>query len=77
MDIKLYVKDYCPYCKAVMNYLDGKNIAYTKVEVSDKPEIYAKLKQETGHQTVPQVFIDGKFIGGSDDFKVYAKENNI
>jgi glutaredoxin 3 len=75
--VKVYVKDYCPYCQRVMNYLDSNKVSFEKIELSDKPDVYEALKKETGHHTVPQVFIDGKFIGGSDDFNKYVALNQI
>ena len=68
MNIKVYTKTYCPYCQKVLRYLKKKNINFEEVEVSNQPDVYANLKKETGHQTVPQVFVNNKFIGGADDF---------
>jgi glutaredoxin 3 len=75
--VKVYVKDYCPYCQRVMKYLENNKISFEKVELSDKPDVYSALKKETGLHTVPQVFIGGKFIGGSDDFNKYVAHNQL
>ena len=37
MKLILYVKKGCPYCKAVMDYLDGNKISYEKIEVRGTP----------------------------------------
>ena len=77
MKVKLYVKDYCPYCQSVMSYLAKNQISFEKIELSDKPDIYEALKKETGHYTVPQVFINDKFIGGADDFNKFVIHNQL
>ncbi len=66
--VKVYSKQYCPFCIRVLNYLEEKNIDYELVEVSHDEETYRAIKKETGHNTVPIIFVDGKFVGGSDDF---------
>jgi len=66
--VEVYTQDWCPFCARAMNLLTGKG-----VEVD---EIYAprgsKAREEAisrsgGRQTVPQIFIDGRHVGGCDD----------
>jgi glutaredoxin 3 len=77
MSVKIYVKDYCPFCIQVESYLKRNEIAFEKVEVSDSPKEYQELKQRTGHQTVPQVFIDNEFIGGAQEFMSFVRSNDL
>lgn len=77
MSVKVYVKDYCPYCQKVTSYLERNKIQHEKIELSDKPDIYSELKKKTGHKTVPQIFINDEFIGGSDDFDKYVVHNQL
>ena len=60
-----------------MHYLDKNKISYEKVELSDKPDVYTALKKVTGHHTVPQIYLDDKFIGGSDDFAKFVAHNQL
>jgi glutaredoxin 3 len=75
--VKVYIKPYCPYCSNVISYLEKNNISYEEIDVQGNSSLYEKVKSETGHGTVPQVFIDGKFIGGSDDFFHYISKNQL
>lgn len=65
--VTLYTKNYCPYCNRAKEYFRSRGIAYEEIDVTDKPDLYAELKQRTQHMTVPQIFIDGVFIGGYTD----------
>ncbi|KAG0461698.1 hypothetical protein HPP92_021675 [Vanilla planifolia] len=69
-DIVVFSKSYCPYCrraKAVFN--DLKKVPYV-VELDERDdgwEIQDALSIIVGRRTVPQVFVKGKHLGGSDD----------
>lgn len=66
-NVVIYSKENCVYCTKAKRFLDEKNISYTVEMMDNRPEELAKLKQETGHMTVPQIFINGTFIGGYTD----------
>ncbi len=74
--IKIYSTRNCLYCIKVINFLNNKNLDYENIDLSDKPDIYNRLKKQTDHKTLPQVFINGNFIGGSDRFFKYWNKNN-
>jgi len=66
-DVQVYVTTYCPYCVRAKGLLNRKKVAFTEVNVDDDPKKRAWLVEATGQRTVPQIFIDGKSVGGSDD----------
>lgn len=66
--VKVYTKAYCPYCRRVTAYLKKNNFDFEEIEISNNTKLYNQIKNETGHRTVPIVFVNNKFIGGSDDF---------
>jgi GrxC family glutaredoxin len=63
----IYTKDYCPYCNRAKEYFSTRGIAFEEIDITRDPQLYADLKQRTGHMTVPQIFIDGQFVGGYSD----------
>ncbi|CAI0387267.1 unnamed protein product [Linum tenue] len=68
--IVIFSKSYCPYCrraKAVFKELNQTPYVVELNERDDGQDIQAALGQLVGKRTVPQVFINGKHIGGSDD----------
>lgn len=61
---KLYTWGHCPYCIRAKNLLNEIGIAFEEINLDGKDEELKKLREETGQRTVPQIFIDGEFIGG-------------
>lgn len=65
--VKIYTTKWCPYCHKALKKLDEKGVKYENINVSEHQETFAAVKQQTGWDTVPQIFIEDKFIGGCDD----------
>ncbi|HMO76403.1 MAG TPA: glutaredoxin 3 [Sphingopyxis sp.] len=66
--IEIYTKFLCPYCSRAKSLLDGKGAAYNVIDVTmDRAGFDAMVERAGGRRTVPQIFIDGTHIGGSDD----------
>lgn len=72
--VHIYIKPTCPYCIRAKQLLQEKGVAFSETDVNQQPEVYASIKQQTGHQTVPQIFINQQFIGGCD--QLYALERD-
>ncbi|KAK8283494.1 hypothetical protein V6Z12_D08G099700 [Gossypium hirsutum] len=68
--IVIFSKSYCPYCrKAKSVFKELKEVPFV-VELDERDDgwnIQDALSEIVGRRTVPQVFINGKHIGGSDD----------
>ncbi|MCF8496297.1 MAG: glutaredoxin 3 [Alphaproteobacteria bacterium] len=66
--VEIYTADYCPYCTKAKNLLTLKGIAFTEIDVTGDDAARAALVEKSGgRRTVPQIFIDGKPVGGCDD----------
>lgn len=65
--VELYTTPYCPYCRRALKLLDKKGVTYTNYDVSNNRPMFQTIMAQTGSDTVPQIFIDGQFIGGCDD----------
>jgi glutaredoxin 3 len=66
--IEIYTKTTCPYCIRAKRLLDSKGVKYREIGVdfggAEKQEM---VQRANGRMTVPQVFIDGRHVGGCDD----------
>ncbi len=71
--IEIYTTTTCPYCVKAKKLLDKKGLTYEEIDVTGQSEAREKLVERAeGRRTVPQIFINGKSIGGCDD--LYALE---
>lgn len=68
---KIYGKVDCEYCEKAMRELSTSNLDYTyqNINESNKEEILKELTRLIGQQpkTVPQIFVDDRYIGGYND----------
>lgn len=66
--IEVYTKAFCPYCTRAKRLLDGKGADFSEIDVTmDRAGFDAMVARAGGRRTVPQIFIDGRHVGGSDD----------
>ncbi len=67
-EIVIYTKDWCPYCHAAKDLLASKGAAFTEIDLMKHPERRAEMVEKAGgRSSVPQIFIGGRHVGGSDD----------
>lgn len=66
--VTLYTTGWCPYCSAAKSLLKKKGVAFEEIDVDGKPDLRKAMTERAGGRTsVPQIFIDGTHVGGSDD----------
>jgi glutaredoxin 3 len=70
----LFVKSRCPFCKEAKELLKSQKIEHVVTLLDKAPNVLDRLKEKTGHTTVPIIFevAEGEkynFIGGCSDLK--------
>jgi len=63
----MYSKSWCPYCQRARALLQAKGMQFEEIDVEEQPEKRAEMITRSGRSTVPQIFIDERHVGGSDD----------
>jgi glutaredoxin len=82
MNIIVYTKRGCHWCKEVVNYLDEKKVQYENREVLSNELYYKELIEKSGQKKTPTLDIDGFILADSDKEQVekylneYGKRNN-
>ena len=77
-DVIIYTKPGCGYCHAAKALLDGKGADYIEIVASSDPTKKQEMIQRSGgRMTFPQIFIDGKHIGGSDDLHALDRRGEL
>ena len=76
--VEIYTKSFCPYCARAKRLLDEKGVDYEEFEISGGGEKRQEMIQRAGGRTtVPQIFIEGRHIGGSDDLAVLERQGQL
>ncbi|MBB4632051.1 glutaredoxin 3 [Sphingosinicella soli] len=66
--IEIYTKFLCPYCTRAKSLLKSKGANFEEIDITLCGSRRSEMIQRAhGRTTVPQIFIGGQHIGGSDD----------
>jgi len=65
--IEIYTKTTCPYCIRALDLLAGKRVKATVHNIDGGGPKRDEMIERSGRMTVPQVFIEGRHVGGCDD----------
>jgi glutaredoxin 3 len=75
---EVYVTTFCPYCVRAKSLLKKKGLSYSEIDVTGDEEKRAWLVQASGgRRTVPQIFLDGKPLGGSDELHALDRSGEL
>jgi glutaredoxin 3 len=66
--VEIFTTDFCPYCARAKALLESKGVAYEEIFAPNGSEARRQaIARSGGRTTVPQIFIDGQAVGGSDE----------
>jgi GrxC family glutaredoxin len=74
--VRVYTTQSCPYCIRAKRLLAARGIPFDEVDVADDA-LRADLVERTGRQTVPQIFIDGRSIGGFEELAALDAQGEL
>ena len=76
--IEIYTKSTCGYCHAAKRLFAIKKVSYDETDVGrDTGAKATMIQRSNGGRTVPQIFIDGKHIGGFDDLNALELKGKL
>ena len=76
--VEIYTKAFCPYCSRAMRLLADKGVELQEYDITfGGPQRAEMIQRAQGRTTVPQVFIDGRHIGGSDDLAALDRQGGL
>ena len=70
----MYTKAFCPFCVRAKSLLKNKGVKFIDIPAAMDRNKRKEMNERSGRNTFPQIFIDGKHIGGCDD--IFALENS-
>lgn len=76
--VQIYSTPVCPYCVRAKSLLKQKGQDYEEIDISINPQIRDEMMSKSGgRRSVPQIFIDGKHIGGFDDLNALDQKGEL
>jgi glutaredoxin 3 len=66
-EVLMYCTDTCPFCQRAEKLLTKKGVKIRKINIEGNQSKLREMIKRSGRNTVPQIFIGGKHIGGFDD----------
>ncbi len=77
-DIEIYSTALCPYCYRAKGLLKAKGLAFREIDVTfGGAKRKEMVERAGGRTTVPQIFIDGRHIGGCDDLHALERSGEL
>lgn len=76
--IEIYTQPGCPYCVRAVRLLQQKGVPFTEIRaLHGTPERAEARERSGGRTTVPQIFINGRHIGGCDDLMALERQGDL
>lgn len=76
--VEIFTTPWCSYCLAAKRLLAQKGVAFEETDVSGDMTLRREMVQRAaGRHTVPQIFINGRHIGGSDDLHALDRAGKL
>jgi glutaredoxin 3 len=76
--VEVYTTSYCPFCHGAKALLERKGVAFDEIDVTDDPALREQMVERAGgRRTVPEIFINGRIIGGFDELRALESEGEL
>jgi glutaredoxin 3 len=75
--VEIYTTPFCGYCARAKALLEDKGVAYEETDVMMDDKKRTEMRERARRTTVPQIFINGKHIGGSDDLAALEQAGKL
>ena len=76
--VEMYSSMFCPFCSRAKHLLTQKGVKFIEIDVDTSPgRRNEMLERANGQHTVPQIFIDNRHVGGSDDLAALDRAGQL
>ena len=76
--VEIYTQPWCPYCLRAVSLLKSKKVDFKQINApKGTPEREEAIRRSGGLQTVPQIFVDGEYLGGCDDLVALDRSGQL
>jgi glutaredoxin 3 len=76
--VTVYTTTYCPYCIRAKSLLQSRGISFEEIHLEeDDDQAWDDLYERSKMKTVPQIFADGKILGGYTELAALDKRDRL
>jgi glutaredoxin 3 len=75
--IEMYTTQWCGYCARARALFEKKGAAFEEMDVMEDEDKRAEMRKRSNRTTVPQIFINGQHIGGSDELAALEQQGKL
>jgi len=76
--VEIYSSMWCPFCHRAKRLLQSKGVAFEEFDVDEDPGLRHEMTARSGgRRTVPQIFIDERHVGGSDELAALERDGRL
>lgn len=75
--VEMYTKAMCPYCIRAKALLKSKGVEIIDIPAAMNRDKRREMNDRSGRNTFPQIFIDDKHVGGSDDLSALERSGQL
>ncbi|MCA3246866.1 MAG: glutaredoxin 3 [Tagaea sp.] len=76
--VEIYASPFCGYCARAKGLLSRKGVDYVEYDILAQPDLRDEMIGRAGGRTsVPQIFVDGKHVGGCDDIHALDAQGKL
>jgi glutaredoxin 3 len=75
--VEIYTTPFCGYCARAKSLLERKGAVYEEMDVMMDDKKRSEMRQRARRSTVPQIFINGQHIGGSDELAALEQAGKL
>lgn len=75
--IEIYTTPWCGYCARAKGLLDRKGATYQEMDVMEDAAKRAEMRERSHRTSVPQIFINGTHVGGSDELAALERAGEL
>ncbi len=76
-NVEVYTQPWCPYCSQAVTLLQKKGVAFQEIDAPHGTPQRKEAIARSGQTSVPQVFIDGRHVGGCDDLMALERSGRL
>jgi glutaredoxin 3 len=75
--IEMYTTPFCGYCARAKSLLEKKGATYEEMDVMMDEKKRTEMRERAKRSTVPQIFINGQYVGGSDELAALEQAGKL